>query len=92
LAKDRGLVVEERTVPISEWKEGVASGQITEVFACGTAAVITPIGQLIGANGLSVGNPDAPAGELTMSLRKELTDIQYGRLPDRHGWMVRLDA
>ena len=92
LARDRGLQVEERTVPISEWKEGVASGQITEVFACGTAAVITPIGQLIGAHGLSVGNPDAPAGELTMSLRKELTDIQYGRLPDRHGWMVRLDA
>ena len=92
LARDRGLEVEERTVPISEWKEGVASGQITEVFACGTAAVITPIGQLIGANGLAVGNPDAPAGELTMSLRKELTDIQYGRLPDRHGWMTRLDA
>lgn len=92
LAKDRGLTVEERTVPIAEWQEGVASGQITEVFACGTAAVITPIGQLLGANGLSVGNPDAPAGELTMSLRKELTDIQYGRIPDRHGWMVRLDA
>lgn len=92
LAKDRGLTVEERTVPITEWIDGVNSGQITEVFACGTAAVVTPIGQLLGADGLTVGDINAPAGELTMSLREELTDIQYGRLPDRHSWMVRLDA
>lgn len=92
LAKDRGLTVEERTMNIDQWREGVASGDITEVFACGTAAVITPIGQLLGANGLSIGDADAPAGELTMSLRKELTDIQYGRVADRHGWMTRLDA
>jgi branched-chain amino acid aminotransferase len=71
---------------------GVESGEITEVFACGTAAVVTPIGQLLGADGLSAGDITAPAGELTMSLRQELTDIQYGRIPDRHGWMVRLDA
>ncbi|MGE8280134.1 MAG: branched chain amino acid aminotransferase, partial [Stenotrophomonas sp.] len=72
-------------------KQGVSSGEITEVFACGTAAVITPIGQLKG-EGFSVGDLNAPAGEVTMSLRKELTDIQYGRQPDRHGWLVRLDA
>jgi branched-chain amino acid aminotransferase len=69
----------------------VASGEITEVFACGTAAVVTPIGQLKG-EGFSVGDLGAPAGEVTLSLRKELTDIQYGRVPDRHGWLVRLDA
>jgi len=91
LARDRGHVVEERAVTIDEWKAGIESGDITEVFACGTAAVITPIGQLLG-HGLSIGDADAPAGELTMSLRKELTDIQYGRLPDRHGWLTRLDA
>ena len=50
-----------------------------------------PIGQLKGKD-FSVGDLNAPAGEVTMSLRKELTDIQYGRLPDRHGWLVRLDA
>ena len=33
---------------------------------------------------------NAPAGEVTMALRKELTDIQYGRVPDRHGWLVKL--
>ncbi len=91
LARDRGLKVEKRRVELSEWVDGVASGEITEVFACGTAAVITPIGRLMG-EGLDVGDIDAPAGELTMSLRQELTDIQYGRIPDRHGWLTRLDA
>ena len=89
LARDRGMKVEERKVSIDEWKQGVASGEITEVFACGTAAVVTPIGQLKG-EGFSVGDINAPAGEVTMSLRKELTDIQYGRLPDRHNWLVKL--
>lgn len=89
LARDRGLVVEERKVSIDEWKEGVASGEISEVFACGTAAVVTPIGALKG-HGFSVGDIDAPAGEVTMAIRKELTDIQYGRITDRHGWLVRL--
>ena len=91
LARDRGLEVEERHVSIQEWQDGVESGEITEVFACGTAAVITPICQLLGRD-LSIGDENASAGELTMSLRKELTDIQYGRLPDRHGWLTRLDA
>jgi branched-chain amino acid aminotransferase len=91
LAKDRGLRVEERDVTIAEWREGVESGSITEVFACGTAAVITPISALKSPDGV-IGDPDAPAGELTMSLRQELTDIQYGRIADRHGWLTRLDG
>lgn len=89
LAKDRGHSVEERRVSIDEWREGVDSGEFTEVFACGTAAVITPIAQLK-APGFAIGDPQAPAGVLTMSLREELTDIQYGRRPDRHNWMRRL--
>ena len=91
LARDRGMTVEERDVSIDEWRDGVASGAITEVFACGTAAVITPIAQLKNAN-VEIGDADAPAGEITLALRQELTDIQYGRLPDRHGWLTRLDA
>ncbi len=89
LAEDRGHRVERRRVEVAEWRDGVASGDITEVFACGTAAVVTPIARLLGED-FSVGDADAPAGELTMSLRKELTDIQYGRAEDRHGWMTRL--
>jgi branched-chain amino acid aminotransferase len=91
LARDRGMTVEERDITVDEWRDGVASGEITEVFACGTAAVVTPIAQLKGT-GFTIGDADAPAGEITMALRQELTDIQYGRLPDRHGWLLRLDA
>ncbi|PJJ71329.1 branched-chain amino acid aminotransferase [Diaminobutyricimonas aerilata] len=91
LARDRGLATEERRVSIDEWRQGVESGDIVEAFACGTAAVITPIAQ-IKAKDFTIGEADAPAGELTMSLRDELTGIQYGRVEDRHNWMLRLDA
>nr|WP_244672717.1 branched-chain amino acid aminotransferase [Xanthomonas sp. D-93] len=89
LARDRGMQVVERQVSIDEWRDGVASGEIAEVFACGTAAVVTPIGQLKGKD-FAVGDLTAPAGPVTLSLRQELTDIQYGRVADRHGWLVRL--
>ncbi|MEB0004550.1 branched-chain amino acid aminotransferase [Cryobacterium sp. RTC2.1] len=92
LARDRGLTVEERDVTLDDWRDGIASGAITEVFACGTAAVVTPISQLKGPGGLAIGDADAPAGTITMALRQELTDIQYGLLPDRHGWLTRLDV
>ena len=78
-------------MPIDEWREGYENGDIVEAFACGTAAVITPIGQ-VKAKNFTIGAADAVAGELTMSLREELTDIQYGRRPDVHGWMYRLDG
>ncbi|WP_165066464.1 branched-chain amino acid aminotransferase [Marisediminicola senii] len=91
LAENRGHRVERRRVSIDEWRDGVESGEITEVFACGTAAVVTPIALLVG-EGFTAGRADAAAGELTMSLRQELTDIQYGRVADRHGWLTRLDA
>jgi branched-chain amino acid aminotransferase len=91
LARDRGHKVERRRVTIDEWRDGVESGDIVEVFACGTAAVITPIGELK-SDTFTVGDITAPPGELTMSLRQELTDIQYGRERDRHSWMYRLDA
>jgi branched-chain amino acid aminotransferase len=88
LAMDRGHKVEGRAVSFDEWREGVASGDIVEVFACGTAAVVTPIGGLKGKDFFD----EQPLGTLALELRKELTDIQYGRVPDRHGWLLRLDA
>jgi branched-chain amino acid aminotransferase len=91
LARDRGHKVEQRKVTLDEWRVGVESGDIVEVFACGTAAVITPIGELK-SDTFTIGDITAPPGELTMSLRQELTDIQYGRIPDRHEWMTRLDG
>jgi branched-chain amino acid aminotransferase len=89
LARARGHVVQERKITLDEWREGFASGEITEAFACGTAAVVTPICCLKGKK-FRVGDEEAPAGALTLSLRKELTDIQYGRAPDVHGWLHRL--
>ncbi|MEL5990410.1 branched-chain amino acid aminotransferase [Microbacterium phosphatis] len=88
LARARGLTVENRPVSLTEWREGVASGDITEVFACGTAAVVSPIGLLKSDDF----EDQQPIGELALSLREELTDIQYGRREDTHGWLVRLDA
>ncbi|CAN5436468.1 branched-chain amino acid aminotransferase [soil metagenome] len=88
LAVDRGHKVEGRDVSLHEWRTGVASGDIVEVFACGTAAVVTPIGVLKGHGFFD----EQPVGELALSLREELTDIQYGRAADKHDWLVRLDG
>ena len=89
LAEDRGLEVHEQKLVMSEVEQQLESGEITEMFACGTAAVINPIGEFRSRKGSwTVG--DGGSGEVTLALRKELTDIQYGRIPDRHGWLTRL--
>lgn len=89
LALDRGHTVEERAVTVSEWREGQQNGEIVEAFACGTAAVITPIGKLC-APDFQLDFGDRAMGELTMSLREELTEIQNGLREDRHGWLHQL--
>lgn len=89
LGRDRGMNVQERTITLDEWRDGVASGDIAEVFACGTAAVITPIGMLMDENE-KIGSADAKAGEVTMSIREELLGIQTGAVDDKHGWLRRL--
>jgi branched-chain amino acid aminotransferase len=86
LARDLGHEVVERRVSIDEWRDGCADGSITEVFACGTAAVVTPVRSLKWPDGEAVAS-DGEAGKVTMDLRSALVDIQYGRAEDRHGWM-----
>src|SRR5699024_4948431 len=86
LAGKKGHRVEERRFAIDEWREGVANGEITEVFACGTAAVVTPVGRLLSNEGEV---PAPPSTELTMQMRGDLVDIQYGRAEDTFGWMRR---
>jgi len=88
LAGKLGHQVEERKFSIDEWRDGVTSGAITEVFACGTAAVVTPVGALKWAGGEVP--CAAEAGEVTMQLRQALVDIQYGRAEDTFGWMHRI--
>src|SRR5690606_14892821 len=81
--------VVERDITMAEVREGIESGDIAEVFACGTAAVVTPIGKLGSEDfELTVGNGEP--GPVTLSIRQRLTDIQYGRAEDVHGWMRRV--
>ncbi|HKH08578.1 MAG TPA: branched-chain amino acid aminotransferase [Agromyces sp.] len=91
LATDRGHPVERRTVSLEEWRSGAASGDIVGAFACGTAAVVVPIGRLLGTD-FEIVHAGPEASALALSLRQELTDIQYGRVEDRHGWLTRLDV
>jgi branched-chain amino acid aminotransferase len=90
LAGEDGLAVEERPVSVDEWREGVADGTITEVFACGTAAAITPVGRLKWNGGELTWGTERP-GPITERLRGRLLDIQYGRVADNHGWMHRIE-
>lgn len=88
LAGKMGHHVTERKFGIDEWREGVASGRITEIFACGTAAVVTPVGALKWAGGETA----APASQdLTMRIRQALVDVQLGRADDTFGWMRKVD-
>lgn len=91
LAKSRGLTPVERSVTIAEWREGVVNGSIREVFACGTAAVITPLAELRAKSFTIPAAPDT-AGPVTMGLRETLTNIQYGRADDTFGWVVPLNS
>jgi branched-chain amino acid aminotransferase len=80
-----GVGVEERRISIDEWRDGVASGRIVEVFACGTAAVVAPVGRLVWRGGQQ--DWAETAGTFTRMVSKALTDIQFGRTPDKFGWL-----
>jgi branched-chain amino acid aminotransferase len=89
LADELGYTTEEGKISTDEWREGVESGAITEVFACGTAAVITPVGSVDGEHGgWTIG--DGSPGPISMQLRERLVAVQTGAAPDTHGWMHRL--
>jgi branched-chain amino acid aminotransferase len=89
LAADLGYKAEEGKLSKEEWRAGCADGSLTEVFACGTAAVITPVGAVKSAHGSWVVGDGKP-GELTMRLRQALVDIQRGAAPDTHHWLHRV--
>jgi len=86
LARDAGTRVREEPYTIDQWRSDAASGRLKEAFACGTAAVISPIGKVRSASGDFAIN-DGVAGPVAMALRKKLVDIQYGRAPDPHQWV-----
>jgi branched-chain amino acid aminotransferase len=89
LAPDLGIPASEGRISVAQWREGCASGEITEVFACGTAAAVTPVGSVKSANGswtVGAGRP----GPVTTRLRRQLLGIQFGQLPDPHGWIYKI--
>jgi branched-chain amino acid aminotransferase len=89
LGRDLGLTVREQPYAIDAWQANATSGRLREAFACGTAAVITPIGKVKGHNrAFTIG--DGEPGPVTQRLKKALTDIQFGRAPDPHGWQDRV--
>jgi branched-chain amino acid aminotransferase len=89
LATELGYTAEEGKISTDEWQEGNSSGALTEVFACGTAAVITPVGSVKSANAeWTIG--DGQPGPISMQLREHLLGIQTGRENDTHGWMYPL--
>lgn len=86
IATDLGYEAAEGRISVEDWKAATEDGSLTEVFACGTAAVITPVGSVKSeAASWTVG--DGKPGEVTMKLRKALLDLQTGATPDSHGWM-----
>ena len=89
LARAEGLRVEEEPYALEDWRADAASGRLVESFACGTAAVVTPIGKVSGPDyGFTIGG--GATGQTTARFLEALTAIQRGRAPDRHGWVHRL--
>src|SRR6516165_5057411 len=89
LGPDLGIPAEEAAVSVARWRADCESGELTEVFACGTAAVITPVGVVRGPAGeWTIG--DGTPGPVTRRLREELLGIQYGHRPDPYGWVHKI--
>jgi branched-chain amino acid aminotransferase len=89
LAVDLGMAVEERMVSVQDWERDLKNGSMVEVFACGTAAVITPVGE-VKFDGGSWSIHGGESGPVATQLREALLAIQYGTSPDTHGWMHRV--
>jgi branched-chain amino acid aminotransferase len=89
VAKDLGYKVEEVMLSIDDWRDGVASGEITEIFACGTAAVVSAVGAAKSEFGTWTTGDGTP-GPITMQIRETLLGIQHGVIEDKHGWNVKV--
>jgi branched-chain amino acid aminotransferase len=90
LARYNGLAIEERALSVDDIFEGVESGRITEAFGTGTAVVVSPVGQFTYQGRTAVLGDGKTTGPITQELYDTLTGIQYGRLPDTHGWVELL--
>jgi len=82
--------VREEPYAIDQCRADAESGRLREAFACGTAAVVTPIGKMLSREGAFMIGSGGP-GQTTQRLRDALIGIQTGTVEDRHGWLERLD-
>ena len=89
LAREQGFRAEERKISVAEWKAAAAEGRMTEAFACGTAAVITPVGRVKSRKGEWLVN-NGETGPVAAKLREALLNLQHGLAPDSHGWMKKI--
>ncbi len=89
ILRESGHTVVERPVPLAEVRAGLVDGTVREVFACGTGAVVSPIGRLVGDD-FDLPVADGALGPVTAEVRRELTGIQHGQVADTRGWMHRL--
>ena len=87
--KGKGYTVSERLLSIDELKEAMANGTLEEAWGCGTAAVVSPIGELA-YNGEKYPVNGGQIGEVTQMLYDTLTGIQWGKIDDPYGWTLQL--
>jgi branched-chain amino acid aminotransferase len=87
LAKDLGMEVEQRALSVDEIFAGVESGRLSEAFGTGTAVVISPVGQFTYQERTATLGDGKTTGDVTRKLYDTLSGIQYGRVPDPHGWV-----
>jgi branched-chain amino acid aminotransferase len=76
-------------ISIDDWRDGVKSGEITEIFACGTAAVVSAVGTAKSIHG-TWQTGDGKPGTITNEIRAALLGIQHGTIEDKHGWNKRV--
>ncbi len=91
LLKEWGIPVEERLLSVDELLNAMKNGTLEEAWGTGTAAVVSPIGQLFYEDQEYVINQNQ-IGPLSQKLYDTLTGIQWGRLPDTHGWIKKVEA
>lgn len=89
LARSFDIEVREERIDVTQWVADARAGVTSEAFACGTAAVIAPIGRLTTASGACTMGDGTP-GPVTLRLREALVAIQEGRADDPFGWRVKI--
>ncbi|MCH2487723.1 MAG: aminotransferase class IV, partial [Erythrobacter sp.] len=89
LMREEGLNVREEPYSIDQWRADAVKGNLVETMACGTAAVVTPVGSVVGPDGeFTIGS--GGTGQLTHKLRERLVGLQTGTVTDSNGWVMKL--